>query len=40
VDVRAGVLAERAEVLGALALVIADTERLRTAGLAVLGTRG
>ncbi len=37
VEVKAGVLAERAEVLGALALVIADTERLRTAGLAPLG---
>jgi predicted NBD/HSP70 family sugar kinase len=40
VEVKAGVLAERAEVLGALALVIADTERLRTAGLASLGVRG
>jgi predicted NBD/HSP70 family sugar kinase len=40
VEVRAGVLAERAEVLGALALVIADTARLRTAGLVPLGARG
>ena len=31
-----GELGERAEVLGALALVIADTERLRSAGLAAL----
>jgi predicted NBD/HSP70 family sugar kinase len=36
VEVKAGVLGERAEVLGALALVIADTERLRSAGLAAL----
>ncbi len=36
VEVRPGVLAERAEVLGALALVIADTNRLSSAGLAVL----
>jgi predicted NBD/HSP70 family sugar kinase len=36
VEVEAGVLGERAEVLGALALVIADTERLRSAGLAAL----
>jgi predicted NBD/HSP70 family sugar kinase len=34
VEVRAGVLGERAEVLGALAVVIADTDRLRAAGLA------
>jgi predicted NBD/HSP70 family sugar kinase len=34
VEVRAGVLGERAEVLGALAVVIADTARLRSAGLA------
>jgi predicted NBD/HSP70 family sugar kinase len=41
VEVVAGVLGERAEVLGALALVIADTERLRSAGLASLtGTVG
>jgi predicted NBD/HSP70 family sugar kinase len=41
VEVVAGVLGERAEVLGALALVIADTERLRSAGLAaVAGTAG
>ena len=38
VEVKAAVLGERAEVLGALALVIADTERLRTAGLAPLGS--
>jgi predicted NBD/HSP70 family sugar kinase len=37
VEVRAGVLGERAEVLGALALVIGDTERLRSEGLAALG---
>jgi predicted NBD/HSP70 family sugar kinase len=36
VEVKAAVLGERAEVLGALALVIADTERLRSAGLASL----
>jgi predicted NBD/HSP70 family sugar kinase/biotin operon repressor len=36
VEVKAGVLGERAEVLGALALVIADTERLRSAGLVAL----
>jgi predicted NBD/HSP70 family sugar kinase len=36
VEVRAGVLGERAEMLGALAVVIADTSRLRSAGLAVL----
>lgn len=36
VSVIAGVLGERAEVLGALALVIADTERLASAGLAAL----
>ena len=34
VEVRAGVLGERAEVLGALAVVIGDTDRLRAAGLA------
>ena len=34
VDVRAGILGDRAEVLGALALVIADSDRLRSAGLA------
>jgi predicted NBD/HSP70 family sugar kinase len=39
VEVKAGVLGERAEVLGALALVIADTERLRSAGLAALTER-
>ena len=32
VEVKPGVLGERAEVLGALALVIGDTERLRSAG--------
>ena len=31
-EVKAGVLGDRAEVLGALALVIGDTERLRSAG--------
>ncbi len=36
VEVRAGVLGDRAEVLGALALVISDTERLRSVGLAAL----
>ncbi len=36
VAVKAAVLGERAEVLGALGLVIADTERLRSAGLAAL----
>ena len=36
IDVEAGVLGERAEVLGALALVIGDTDRLRSAGLAAL----
>jgi predicted NBD/HSP70 family sugar kinase len=40
VEVRLGVLGERAEVLGALALVIADTERLRSAGLAALSGVG
>ena len=35
-DLSAGVLGERAEVLGALTLVIADTERLRSVGLASL----
>ena len=33
VEVKAGVLGERAEVLGSLALVISDVERLRSAGL-------
>ncbi|HSD78154.1 MAG TPA: ROK family transcriptional regulator [Solirubrobacteraceae bacterium] len=33
-----GVLGDRAEVLGALALVIADTENLRSAGLGALST--
>jgi predicted NBD/HSP70 family sugar kinase len=36
VEVKPGVLGERAEVLGALALVIADTELVRSAGLAAL----
>jgi predicted NBD/HSP70 family sugar kinase len=36
VTVKAGVLGERAEVLGAVALVIADTERVRSAGLVAL----
>jgi predicted NBD/HSP70 family sugar kinase len=36
VDVRPGLLGERAEVLGALALVIGNAERLRSAGLAAL----
>jgi predicted NBD/HSP70 family sugar kinase len=40
VEVKAAVLGERAEVLGALALVIADTERLRSAGLAALSGAG
>jgi predicted NBD/HSP70 family sugar kinase len=35
-ELKAGVLGERAEVLGALALVIGDTDRLRSAGLAAL----
>jgi len=35
-ELTAGVLGERAEVLGALALVIGDTDRLRSAGLAAL----
>ena len=38
VTVTRGVLGERAEVLGALTLVIADTERLRSVGLAALQT--
>lgn len=37
VEVKAGVLGDRAEVLGALAVVIADTARLGTAGLAPIG---
>ena len=37
VEVRGGVLGDRAEVLGALAVVIADTARLRSAGLAPIG---
>ncbi len=38
VAIRGGELGERAEVLGALALVITDTERLQSAGLAALST--
>jgi predicted NBD/HSP70 family sugar kinase len=38
VEVRPGELGERAELLGALALVIADTDRLRSAGLAAFQT--
>jgi predicted NBD/HSP70 family sugar kinase len=37
VEVKAGVLGDRAEMLGALAVVIADTSRLRSAGLAPIG---
>jgi len=40
VTVMAGELGERAEVLGALTLVIADTDRLRSAGLAALSGAG
>ena len=36
VEVLPGVLGDRAEVLGAIALVVTDTERLRSAGLAAL----
>jgi predicted NBD/HSP70 family sugar kinase/biotin operon repressor len=36
VEVKSGVLGDRAEVLGAIALVVNDTERLRSAGLAAL----
>jgi predicted NBD/HSP70 family sugar kinase len=36
IELKAGVLGERAEVLGALALVIGDTDRLHSAGLAAL----
>ena len=36
VDVRRAIHGERAEVLGALALVIGDTERMRSAGLAAV----
>jgi predicted NBD/HSP70 family sugar kinase len=36
VEVKSGVLGDRAEILGALALVISDTERLRSAGLAAV----
>ena len=39
VEVKAGVLGERAEVLGSLALVISDTERLRSAGVAAVPGR-
>jgi hypothetical protein len=34
------VLGDRAEVLGAMALVIADTDRLCSAGLAPIGAGG
>ncbi len=37
VEVKAGVLGDRAQMLGALAVVIADTSRLRAAGLTPLG---
>jgi predicted NBD/HSP70 family sugar kinase len=40
VEVKAAALGERAELLGALSLVIADTERLRSAGLASLAGAG
>ena len=40
VEVLPGTLGERAEVLGALALVIGDTDRLRSAGLAVAARLG
>ena len=40
VEVKAGILGERAEVLGALAVVIADTARLRAAGLAPIAAGG
>src|SRR5436190_1381223 len=40
VTVMAGELGERAEVLGALTLVIADTDRLRSRGLAALSGAG
>ncbi|MGH3012795.1 MAG: ROK family protein [Gaiellaceae bacterium] len=36
VEVKAGVLGDRAQMLGALAVVIADTSRLRSAGLTPL----
>ena len=36
VEIKAGILGARAEVLGALALVIGDTDRLHSAGLAAL----
>jgi predicted NBD/HSP70 family sugar kinase len=36
VEIKAAILGARAEVLGALALVIGDTDRLRSAGLAAL----
>jgi len=36
VEVRPGVLGERAEVLGALALVVSDTDRVRSAGLVAI----
>jgi predicted NBD/HSP70 family sugar kinase len=40
VEVKGGVLGDRAEILGALALVIGDTERLRSAGLAAIPAEG
>jgi predicted NBD/HSP70 family sugar kinase len=40
VQVTAGTLGERAEVLGALARIIGDTERLRSAGLMALAAAG
>jgi hypothetical protein len=39
-EVKAGVLGDRAELLGALALVIGDTDRLRSAGLAAIHGEG
>jgi hypothetical protein len=39
-EVKAGVLGDRAEVLGALALVIGDTDRLKSAGLPAIGGIG
>ena len=36
VEVRPGVLGERAEVLGALALVVSDTDRVRSAGFVAI----
>ncbi len=39
-EVKGGVLGDRAEILGALALVIGDTERFRSVGLAGIGGLG